>query len=351
MKKLLTVSLVAVMAVSAAHADIASTKFVTDRTGEVENLDAKFVDAQGQKITNLTAAVNKAIELSGSSVADLDMDAVGNQNDTTYYVHYATQADGKVAATAAQADGTVTKDSTKLVTSGAVYDAVDALDVAETAVEAGKVITAYSETDGKISLKTEAGSSAVAADDSKLITSKGVYATTGTLSELGTAGKDAQGNAPASLAQAIKNVSETAGSSVANLDMENAAGAQNDTTQYVHYVMQTDGKVTAEGAQADIAVTANSSKLVTSGAVYTAVDDVAKDVADKQDKSTANFAFGDVNGNWHTLADTMPEKCKTAGTVCALVSNGGVVSWDVVAEEVTSGEKAPVAATAPAQEQ
>ena len=36
MKKLLTVSLVAVMAVSAAHADIASTDFVTDRTGSNE---------------------------------------------------------------------------------------------------------------------------------------------------------------------------------------------------------------------------------------------------------------------------------------------------------------------------
>jgi hypothetical protein len=52
MKKLLTVSLVAVMAVSAAHADIASTTYVTDRTGS-----NTYAGQYTKDSTNLTAAV------------------------------------------------------------------------------------------------------------------------------------------------------------------------------------------------------------------------------------------------------------------------------------------------------
>ena len=51
MKKILTVSLVAIMAVSAARADIASTGYVTDRTGDVELLETTA--------KNLTGAVNE----------------------------------------------------------------------------------------------------------------------------------------------------------------------------------------------------------------------------------------------------------------------------------------------------
>ena len=54
MKKLLTVSLVAMMAVSAARADIASTDFVTGKTGDIVGLTTT-------NKTNLTAAVNELV--------------------------------------------------------------------------------------------------------------------------------------------------------------------------------------------------------------------------------------------------------------------------------------------------
>lgn len=52
MKKILTVSLVAMMAVTAANADIASTKYVDDRTGDITGLTTTTK-------TSLTAAVNE----------------------------------------------------------------------------------------------------------------------------------------------------------------------------------------------------------------------------------------------------------------------------------------------------
>ena len=54
MKKILTVSLFAMMAVSAANADIASTKYVTDRTGTV----SFTADGFAKDASNLTEAIN-----------------------------------------------------------------------------------------------------------------------------------------------------------------------------------------------------------------------------------------------------------------------------------------------------
>lgn len=78
MKKLLTVSLVAIMAVSAANAEIASTTYVTDRTG-----DMAFSGA-AQSASDLTAAVNavatKVGEIASGTGLELGADAVDTDN-------------------------------------------------------------------------------------------------------------------------------------------------------------------------------------------------------------------------------------------------------------------------------
>ena len=75
MKKILTVSLFAMMAVSAANADIASTKFVTDRTG-----DTQFEGSVAQA-TDLTAAVN-ALAGKVDTVAGTGQGSVSDQIDS-----------------------------------------------------------------------------------------------------------------------------------------------------------------------------------------------------------------------------------------------------------------------------
>lgn len=152
MKKILTASLVAMMAVTAANANIASTKYVDDRTGTLSG----FV----QENTNLTTAVNalaatvstnagaasdaanqaladanaytdaEVKELAEGAVADntaaiagMDLASVGADGS---YIKTVSQADGKVTAVAEAADAEPTQNSTKMVTSGGVYTAIEA---------------------------------------------------------------------------------------------------------------------------------------------------------------------------------------------------------------------------------
>ena len=69
MKKLLTVSLIAMMAVSAARADIASTGFVTDKTGDIATLSTT-------NKSSLTAAVNEVAGIAGAAAKASDLTAL-----------------------------------------------------------------------------------------------------------------------------------------------------------------------------------------------------------------------------------------------------------------------------------
>ena len=91
MKKILTASLVAMMAVSAANADIASTNYVEDRTGEFTEQGGQLIGdyaAQGQELKNiantdtLTKAIGKldaAIESVAGGELELDQDSVDTE--------------------------------------------------------------------------------------------------------------------------------------------------------------------------------------------------------------------------------------------------------------------------------
>lgn len=130
MKKLLTVSVLAIMAVSTANADIASTQYVETKTGNLEFTG----QAQGQ--TDLTAAVNAIASAVGDKnvteqinsaitnatirqdqVSDLDDALAGKQNllDSTNVV---TGGTGNVITEISAVDGVVT--ATKGMTLGAL---------------------------------------------------------------------------------------------------------------------------------------------------------------------------------------------------------------------------------------
>ena len=98
MKKILTVSLVAMMAVSAARADIASTKYVDDKTGNVAA--SEYVSGLTNKtLTGAVENLNSRIDdISGESgiLAELDLTAVTEAGKAIVSV---SQENGQVAAT------------------------------------------------------------------------------------------------------------------------------------------------------------------------------------------------------------------------------------------------------------
>ncbi len=114
MKKILTASLVAIMAVTAARAEIASTDYVTTRTGDVS-----FADAQiAKNAQNLTEAV-KALDTKLGTVAGSGAGSVSDQIDGKINALNGSVAeDGKVVLTVKQENGAVTG------TTGKITDAV-----------------------------------------------------------------------------------------------------------------------------------------------------------------------------------------------------------------------------------
>ena len=106
MKKILTASLVAMMAVTAANADIASTQYVNTKTGDLQFAGAKVV----QSASNLTAAVMALDEKLGTvagtgegSVESQIGSAIGGLDSTQdgagTVVKSVSQTDGKVSVT------------------------------------------------------------------------------------------------------------------------------------------------------------------------------------------------------------------------------------------------------------
>ncbi len=122
MKKILTVSLFAMMAVSAANADIASTKFVTDRTG-----NTTFTGSV-EGAADLTVAVNtlagKVDTVAGSgegSVSD-QIDSALEDYTNTAGMNSAIDAAKQAAITAAANDATKYIDADELAASQGTQD-------------------------------------------------------------------------------------------------------------------------------------------------------------------------------------------------------------------------------------
>ena len=159
MKKILTVSLFAMMAVSAANADIASTKYVTDRTGTVSfGADTPMSDATD--LTQAIVAVNAQINaMSGELSAGLqgsinelagtvsDMDEAYKAADTALDGRLTT-AEGKITTIEGQQtaqDGKITALETSLSATGttgkAIADNATAIDAIKKSAYATSGVT------------------------------------------------------------------------------------------------------------------------------------------------------------------------------------------------------------------
>ena len=199
-----------------------------------------------------------------SAIGTLDVASVGGSGK---YITTISETDGKISATASTADTTVTSGSSNLITSGAVYTAIANLDVASVG-GSSKYLISISETDGKISATTETKDTVVTQNSNNLITSGAVYTV---INNLGTsASKDTTDTYSSTGTDPITGKGVAA--AISTLDVSSIGGSD----KYLTTISETDGKISATAVTADVAVIPNSSNLVTSGAVYAAIDNLPK---------------------------------------------------------------------------
>lgn len=162
MKKILTASLVAMMAVTAANADIASTQYVNKKTGDLQFTDAKVV----QSGSNLTAAVmaldEKLATVAGTGEGSVEsqiesaVGELGNGANGQAYTNVADAiagevkelADGAVAANTG-AINAINNETTGIKAQANKYTD-DQIDLLVGTVTGEGVVTSISQADGKV---------------------------------------------------------------------------------------------------------------------------------------------------------------------------------------------------------
>ena len=108
-----------------------------------------------------------------SAINDLDVSSVGGSGK---YISAISETNGKISATATSLATSITSGGTTAPTSGAVYNAIAALDVSSVG-GSGKYISAISETDGKISATASNLATSVTSGSAAPVTSGAVYTT------------------------------------------------------------------------------------------------------------------------------------------------------------------------------
>ncbi len=167
MKKILTASLVAMMAVTAANADIASTQYVNKKTGNLQFTEAKLV----QSASDLTAAVmtldEKLATVAGTGEGSVESQiegAVGNLGNNANGQAYTTVADAIAGEVKKLADGAVATNTAAIndinnettgIKAAANKYTNDQINLLDGAVTGTGVVTSISQADGKVTANLE----------------------------------------------------------------------------------------------------------------------------------------------------------------------------------------------------
>ena len=385
MKKILTVSLVAMMAVSAARADIASVEYVTNNYTTTENMTTAISTAKSEAISAAAADAAKyidATELKDSQEAqDVELkkyvdDAVDGLSGTGGAI---TALDTRVTT----AEGEIDELQTSLAAGGATAnaiaeakkagtDAASALDAYKTTVT--NTLKEYSTTAqmntaiannavNTVATGTENGTIAVDGTD---VAVKGL----GTAAYTDTTAYDAAGAAAAAQTAAIEHTNTKIGdlgtgvNTVVDYVVAAVGEVDGGLGDLQDAVDQNAGKITALQTQlgtvettanaavkANAAITAGTATkitydakgLVTKGEALTKddiptieqsqVNGLGTALNNKQAKAGANpYQIVKADGTWATLTYELPDKCKGSGVVCSLISTNGTVGWEVVAK-------------------
>ena len=340
MKKILTVSLFAMMAVSAANADIASTKYVDDiaKTKQAslgftpENV-ANKLDALPKNLEDLTNENYLSAKAVVSHV-DGQLQVVNRQNNElsgkVLALENAVTADGALQDVVGDADSGLVKDVADLKTNkeaiankltstaattvsdtnkdtlyptvGKVQSMINALDVTDAAVT-GKYVSAVSEADGKI---TVTRTDLPAVNNATLTIQKN-----NTTVDTFTAN-----------AAADKTINITVPTKVSELTNDSSYA----TTTELNKKEASANKLTSTAST----VISDSNK----DTLYPSVGKVQSMVNERQMKSTA-MSLGTTGGGWINLTDDattgwVTSKCNQDGVTCSLVSKNGSIKWEKV---------------------
>ena len=156
-------------------------------------------------------------------------------------------------AAAKNTTDTYSSTGTDPITGKGVAAAISGLDVTgASSIGAGKTISAWSETDGKVSISTQ---------DIAIANTQ--------VSGLGTASTKNSTDAYSSTGTDLVTGKAVA-AALGTLDVNSVGG----TNKYISAISETDGKISATASNIDTTVTSGSSNLITSGAVYTAIDNL-----------------------------------------------------------------------------
>lgn len=384
MKKILTASLVAMMAVTAANANIASTEYIADKVlgGDLSTLsttEKKVVPA----INELKTAVTDAGSAASGALAEAKTELEGKITAEAGAREAAdTALDGKITAEkeAREAadttlDGKITALDTKTTNALALKEDIANRVVVDGDIVEGKENSQYP-TIAYLELATKSITDGVAGNLSEMEQSildlEGELDTAvETLEQADTdnlqTAKDYADSQDAAQTTALRQYADQA-------EADAIAAAKTETTTQVNalangavkanadaiaaldttYAKDTDVEsaiATAKGeAIADAKTeTTNQVTALANGAVKTNTDAISaleESLADggatdarfdaveqtanaAQVKSTADFQFGAKDGAWKDIT-TLPAYCGKVDATCSLVSKDGVIQWELV---------------------
>jgi len=387
MKKLFTVSLVAIMAVSAAHADIASTGYVDNAISPINTKVGSVSFTAGtaaEGLTDLTSAVNAVAgavkDVAGGSIKLTEASAGTNVSiDNNGKINVA-NANGSETAGVVKAGTNVTINdgviSVAAPGTGLNYTGLTGADFVANVTESNGVIEAtagnfhtVASTDNANTVSTVTVAPTTASIVSYVDTKFGIVDgnNTGLSTRLGTAEgaitnlQTLSGN-NADAIEILNGDAETEGSVAAaaeaakNAAIQDAAGKDATTgalgevsvvanaadtlsksnktaIDKLDETYATDAEVTTAFSN----YTTTHSDVLNSGITAAGVTQITTNKNNietlgnnKQDKANANYQLGS-NGSWINLADSMPASCKTADGVCTIVAKSGRLYWEVVA--------------------
>ena len=338
MKKILTVSLFAVMAVSAAHAKIASVEYVDPKFQAINTTIGTWgTDQQAIGTDVADAVVNLNNNISAMTGTGEGSVAYQVKQEETRAMAAEAQA---LADAKAYADGLASNYDAAGSAAGALTEAQTYADQAE----ADAIASAKQYTDSLATNYDAAGSADDALIAAKAYTDAAAAATDGTLSsgfvkdyvdekigvlqgntggiqtELGQQQEEIDGLGQALEATATydEDGNLTGGYVKDNAD---AIAAMDLTSQgaagkFVSGVSQLNGQVSESLTDFAPEVVEDGKIAPTAGAVYTAVEGA---------KTYTDTAISNL-----TDSETMPAECKAQGARCALIAVGGELQWEPV---------------------
>ena len=291
MKKILTVSLVAMMAVSTARADIASTEYVQGavsaetgaRTQAITALETAYKAADKTLTDNLSGvttrvgtAEGKITSLEGTvaghtqDIADInaELDTMAASETVTNLQNTVTTLSSTVSSNEADiekkvSDLTTTVNGKQATLTTAQLAAVNSGVTSDTVAQVATNKNAISGLEtSKENASNKADTTAKAAE-----IGAGAYPTVGLVNTLISTANNTLGIDVAANTQAIAAM---------DLTQVGADGS------YIKTVKQVDGTVTATAEAADTTPTTNSKKMITSGGVYTALSGKQNNLSETQ---------------------------------------------------------------------